>query len=72
MPCVDTNANTKMAETEKNEVLKKSISEKHSQSVRLETIRGEAIVASGVPQKESGKSSLLKSVKSKIVEGPEE
>lgn len=44
MPCVDTNANTKMAETEKNEVLKKVMSAKHSQSVRLETIRGRGLL----------------------------
>lgn len=44
MPCFDTNANTKMAEAEKNEVLKKSMSEKHSQSVRLGTIRGRGLL----------------------------
>lgn len=44
MPCVDTNANTKMAEAEKNEVVKKSMSEKHSQSVRRETVRGRGLL----------------------------
>lgn len=44
MLCVDTNANTKMAEAGKNEVLKKSMSEKHSQCVRLETVRGRGLL----------------------------
>lgn len=65
MPCVDTNANTKMAEAEKNG----SSEERH---VRVTFIVCQARNCKGggiVYQKESGKSSLLRSVKSRIIQG---
>lgn len=57
-----------MAETEKNEVLKKSMSEIFT-VCQARNHKREGIVASGVSQKESGKSSLLRSVKTRVVQG---
>lgn len=43
--------------------------EKYSQSVRLETVRGRGLLHVGFLQKESAKSSLLRSVKTRVVQG---